>query len=242
MPVLLAMNDAVEEAYKRATIKGWAEEDRPREKLMLKGRSSLSNAELLAVLLGSGTPSLTAVDLAKLILESIEYDLNRLAKLTIQDLRKYPGVGEAKAISIVSAMELGRRRVSHESQAHTKITCSQDAYDAIATYMLDKRQEEFWILLLDRANHVLHKCQVSAGGVAGTIADPKIIFKLALDHLASSVILVHNHPSGNLSPSEADRRLTKRMVQAGEFLETPVLDHLIIGDADYFSFRDENLM
>jgi DNA repair protein RadC len=223
-------------------ILSWAEEDRPREKLLLKGRSALSDAELIGILIGSGTRSMSAVDLAKHILNKVNNDLNELAKLSVKDLQKFKGIGEAKAISIVSALEVGRRRKDKEPTKKEKITCSRDAYDCMRPHLLDLHHEEFWIILLNRANIITNKLQISAGGVSGTIADPKIIFKLALDHLASGIILVHNHPSGNLNPSQADNDLTKKLREAGKFLDVPVLDHIIFADNDYYSFADRGVL
>jgi DNA repair protein RadC len=223
-------------------IKTWAEEDRPREKLLLKGKAALSDAELIAILIGSGTPKLTAVDVAKLILAAVNNDLNELARLSVKDLMKHKGIGEAKAITIVSALELGRRRKETAAAAKTQITCSTDIYNYIKPQLLDLPHEEFWIILLNRANIVMKKESISAGGVAGTVADPKIIFKKALEQLASSVILVHNHPSGNIKPSAADIALTKKMKEAGAFLDLPILDHIIFTDNDYYSFADEGLL
>lgn len=230
------------EEKKRLGILSWAEEDRPREKLLLKGKSSLSEAELLGILIGSGTRSLSAVDVCKLILQETGNDLNQLAKLTVKDLQKFKGIGEAKAISIVAALELGRRRKETPPVKRPKITSSQDAYDAIKPELWDQPHEEFWLLMLNRANQVIRKERSSAGGVAGTVTDPKIIFKAALQHLASSLILVHNHPSGNLKPSEADLKLTKKLKEAGTLLDIPVLDHLIFTDHGYYSFADEGIL
>ncbi len=223
-------------------ILSWAEEDRPREKLMLKGRSALSDAELIAILIGSGTRELSAVDLSKLILHSVGNNLNELAKLSINDLMKFKGVGDAKAISIAAALELGRRRKDSEVLKKARITSSVDAYDIIRPYLMDLSHEQFWVLLLNRANEVIRPFQVSIGGVAGTVADPKIIFKSAIEYLASAIILVHNHPSGNLTPSQADKDLTKRVKEAGRLLDIPILDHLIFGDNGYFSFADEGIL
>ena len=224
------------------TIKSWAEEDRPREKLLLKGKSVLSHAELIGILLGSGTASMSAVDVAKQILNHHNNDLNQLAKQSVKDLMKFKGIGQAKAISIVSAMELGRRRKESDVAQKPKITCSRDVYELIKPELMDISHEEFWVILLNRSNTVIKKQLISSGGVAGTIADPKIIFKSALDILASSIILVHNHPSGNLKPSQADINLTRKMKEGGLFLEIPVLDHLIFTDNGYFSFADENMI
>ena len=225
----------------RLSIKQWAEEDRPREKLVLKGKAALSNAELLGILIGSGTKSLTAIDIAKQILVDNDNDLNKVARLGVQALKKYSGIGDAKAINIVSALELGRRRPEQQNNTY-KILSSADAYELMQAELKDLSHEEFWIILLNRANVVIKKHAISNGGVSGTVADPKIIFKVALDHLASSVILVHNHPSGNLKPSEADKRLTKQLASAGSLLDIAVLDHLIFTDSSYFSFADEQMM
>ena len=223
-------------------IQSWAKEDRPREKLLLKGKAALSDAELVGILIGSGTKSQNAVDLAKLILQKVNNDLNELAKLSVADLMKSKGIGEAKAISIVSALELGRRRKNSTPQKKDKITCSKDAYELMKPDMLDNNHEEFWILLLNKSNGVIKKVPVSSGGLSGTITDPKIIFKLALDNLASGMVLIHNHPSGNLKPSDADIRLTKNLKEAGKLLEIQVLDHLIFTDNGYYSFADEGRM
>lgn len=223
-------------------ILSWAEEDRPREKLLLKGKAALTDAELISILIGSGTRDLSAVDLSKIILQKASNNLNELAKISIKDLMKIKGIGEAKAISIAAALELGRRRKDSEVVRRARISSSRDAYEQIRPYLLDLPHEEFWLLLLTRANEVIRPVQVSQGGVSGTVADPKIIFKLALEHLASSIILVHNHPSGNLKPSEADKDLTRRLSSAGKLLEIPILDHLIFTDAGYLSFADEGLM
>jgi DNA repair protein RadC len=222
-------------------IPSWAEEDRPREKLMLKGKAALSDAELIAILIGSGTRELSAVDLSKMILQSVSNNINELAKLSLQDLQKFKGIGEAKAISIAAALELGRRRKESEVLKKHKISCSGDAYEVIRPYLMDLYHEQFWILLLNRANEVIRPLQISTGGVAGTVADPKMIFKAAIEQLASSIILVHNHPSGNLIPSQADKDLTKKLKESGKLLDIPVLDHLIFADSGYYSFADEGI-
>ena len=226
----------------KASIKQWAEEDRPREKLLLKGKSVLSDAELIAIIIGSGTPTISAVDLSKQILHSVDNNLNRLAKLSVNDLMKFKGIGEAKAINIVSALELGRRRKEAEPHKVQKISCSKDAYEIIRPFLQDLSHEEFWILLLDRANQLIKPVSISQGGVAGTVSDPKIIFKHALEALASGVILVHNHPSGNLNPSPADREITQKLVEGGKLLDIKVLDHLIISHRGYYSFADEGIL
>lgn len=223
-------------------ILSWAEADRPREKLLRHGRTTLSDAELIAILIGSGTPQQSAVDLSKEILKSVNHNLHELAKLSIKDLQKFRGIGEAKAISIVSALELGRRRKAGEPAQQDKITCSDDAYRVMQPYLLDQPLEQFWIILLNRANAVIRPHCISQGGMAGTVADPKVIFKVALEKPASSIILVHNHPSGNLTPSEADIRLTQKLREAGQVLDLPVLDHLIFTDHGFYSFADEGVL
>lgn len=223
-------------------IKRWALEDRPREKLLIKGNSALSDAELIAILLGTGTTTMSAVDLAKKILQGVDNNLNILARLSIKELMKVKGIGEAKAISIVAALELGRRRKESGADEKPKITSSKDAYDYIKADLLDIPHEEFWILLVNRANRIVKKQQISLGGVAGTVADPKIIFKIALEELASAIILVHNHPSGNLIASQADINLTNKLKEGGKLLEVQVLDHIIIAGKNYFSFADEGIL
>ncbi|WP_339868832.1 DNA repair protein RadC [uncultured Algoriphagus sp.] len=230
------------DSYSSIKISQLAEEDRPREKLLLKGRSALTDAELIAILIGSGTPSVSAVDLSKHILGNVNYDLRALAKLSIQDLKKFKGIGEAKAISIIAAMELARRRKDSEPVVKPKISSSQDIYDLMRPELLDEQVEYFYLILLNRGNQVTKKYLVSQGGTAGTVVDPKIVFKIALEHLAQSIILVHNHPSGNLSPSEQDKRLTQRLVKVGRELDLPVLDHVIFTDSGYFSFADDGIL
>ncbi|HTJ51537.1 MAG TPA: DNA repair protein RadC [Cyclobacteriaceae bacterium] len=223
-------------------IKSWAVEDRPREKLLLKGKSALSDAELIAILLGTGTTTISAVDLAKQILQTSNYNLHELARISVKDLMKIKGIGEAKAITIAAALELGRRRKESEPDEKPRITSSADVFDNIKAELMDIPHEEFWVLLLNRANRVTKKKQISLGGVAGTVADPKIIFKLALEELASGVILAHNHPSGNLTASQADIDLTKKLKEGGKLLDIQVLDHLIIAGKKYFSFADDGLL
>lgn len=223
-------------------ILSWAEEDRPREKLLLKGKSALSDAELIAILIGSGTKSMSAVDVGKLILSQAGNNLNELARFSVKDLQKIKGIGEAKAISIVSALELGRRRKESEFTEKAKVSCSNDIYQLMKPELMDLPKEEFWVLLLNRANRLIKKEQISSGGVSGTVADPKIIFKFALEQYASSIVLVHNHPSGNLKPSQNDITLTDKMKAAGKLLEIPVLDHVIFSDQGYLSFADEGML
>jgi len=232
----------MEELEKTLTIKSWAEEDRPREKLLSKGRHMLTDAELIAILIGSGSRNETAVELSKRILAQFGNNLNELAKQSVNNLIKFKGIGEAKAISIVAALELGRRRKETESTKKERITSSRDIFQYMHSQFIDLPHEEFHVLLLNRSNTVIRKEFVSKGGVSGTVVDPKIIFKIALEHLASSVILCHNHPSGNLRPSDQDISLTKKIKEAGTLLEIPILDHLIISDTGYFSFADEGMM
>ncbi|HEX6223398.1 MAG TPA: DNA repair protein RadC [Chryseolinea sp.] len=227
---------------KSLNIKSWSPEDRPREKLILKGKSALSDAELIAILLGSGTRAMSAVDLAKKVLQPTGNNLHELARLTVRDLVKIPGIGQVKALTIVAALELGRRRKDLESHEKPKVSGSREVYDLIKADLLDIAHEEFWILLLNRANRLIKKIQISQGGVAGTVADPKIIFKFALDELASGIILAHNHPSGNLTASQADLDLTRKLKEAGKLLDIQVLDHLIVAGQKYFSFADEGLI
>ncbi|WP_421976987.1 RadC family protein [Roseivirga seohaensis] len=227
---------------KGLNILKWAEEDRPREKLLLKGKAALSDAELIAILIGSGSRELSAVDLSKKILGHSNHDLNTLAKQSVTELQQFKGIGEAKAISIVSALELGRRRKSFESDKKLKITNSKDVYELMKPELMDQPVEQFWVVMLKRNNEVIQKRVISLGGVSGTVADPKVIFKRALEDLASGIILVHNHPSGNLKPSQADIRLTEKLKNAGNLLEIPVLDHIIFTDDGYFSFADESLI
>ncbi len=227
---------------KHLNILSWAEEDRPREKLLIKGKSALSDAELVGILISSGTREMSAVDLAKLILKDANNDLNVLAKLSVKDLMKFKGIGEAKAISIVSALELGRRRKETEPTKKIKISSSKTIYELMKPELLDQPNEFFWIVMLNRANHVIKKQNVSWGGVSGTVVDPKVIFKLALENLASAIILVHNHPSGNLKPSESDIQITQKLKASGKMLEVPVLDHIIFTDEDYYSFADEGIL
>lgn len=224
---------------KKLNIKSWAEEDRPREKLLIKGKNSLSDSELIAILIGSGNKKETAVELSKKILSSINNDLNMLGKLTTDDLMMFNGIGEAKAISIVAALELGRRRKGIEKVNKPIVKSSRTAYDEVSGVLNDLPHEEFWVIYLNRRNEILKKENISKGGVDGTVADMKIIFKHAINQLASAIILCHNHPSGNLKPSKQDIELTKKLSEIGKLMEIPVLDHLIIGDNNYYSFSDE---
>ncbi len=223
-------------------ISQWAEGDRPREKLLLKGRQSLSDAELIAILMGSGSRNESAVDLAKRILKASSDNLVELSKLGVKELMKFKGVGEAKAISIIAALELGKRRRGAEALERKKITSSRDVFEYFSGIFGDARWEAFYILLLNRANKVIRDIMISEGGISGTVADPKKIFKIGLEHNATSIILCHNHPSGSVKPSDADIKLTRKLRQAGEMLDMPILDHLILGDEKYYSFADEGTL
>ncbi len=226
----------------RLNIKSWAEEDRPREKFATKGKNALSDAELIAILIGSGNREETAVELAKRILASVNSNLNSLGKLDLNSLMEFKGVGEAKAISIAAALELGRRRKLSDSEKKVKIQSSKDAFEQVQGFLSDLNHEEFWVMLLDRANQVIGIKNISKGGVSGTVADARLIFKPAIESLASAIILCHNHPSGNMTASRADIQLTKKMVEAGKNLDISVLDHLIIGNNVYYSLADEGMM
>ncbi len=231
-----------EPALNPLKIKSWSPEDRPREKLLAKGTRVLTDAELMAILLGSGTNTISAVELAKRVLKTVDNSLHDLARLSVTDLMKVKGIGQVKAMAIIAALELGRRRKDTVVDQKPAITCPRDCFEILQPHLQDVPHEEFWIILLNRANRVIKKCQISQGGVAGTVADPKIIFKLAIAELASGLILAHNHPSGNLSASQADRELTKKIMAAGQLLEIQVLDHLILGGQKYFSFADEGIL
>ena len=226
----------------KITIKSWAEEDRPREKLLLHGRRTLTEAELIAILIGSGNREETAVELSKRILHSLNNDLDKLGRLSVSELSRFKGIGEAKAIAIIAALELGRRRKDSGTEEIVKITGSHDIYTLLRQYFQDLNHEEFWIILLNRANKVLSKHLISKGGQAGTVADPKIIFQTALENHAASIILAHNHPSGNLKPSQADISLTQKLVGAGNLLDISILDHLIFSNTAYYSFADEGMI
>lgn len=228
------------EALKLSSIKTWAAADRPREKMLLKGKNALSDAELLAILLGSGSREESAVQLAKRILQQANNNLNELGQTSLNDLQKHKGIGEAKAITIAAAMELGRRRQATTAIQRPSIQSSQDAFKILGALVMDLPHEEFWILILNRANKVLRTTQISSGGLAGTVVDTKKIYQRVLEcERANGIILCHNHPSGNLSPSKADLDVTKKIKAAGQVLDIQVFDHLIISGNRYLSFADE---
>lgn len=232
------------ETYKREklAITAWAEEDRPREKLLTKGKQALSDAELIAIILGSGSREESAVSLAQRILNSVENNLNDLGRSSLSELQKFKGIGEAKAISIAAALELGRRRQLSDIRERPKITCSADAFQAIAPILMDLPHEEFWILILNRSNIVIGREKISSGGVAGTVVDAKNVFLKAIQKERSTgIILCHNHPSGNLQPSQADISLTKKLKSGGQLIDISVHDHLIVSEKGYYSFADEGV-
>ncbi|MFM2206173.1 MAG: repair protein RadC [Bacteroidota bacterium] len=223
----------------KLTVKAWSEEDRPREKFIAKGRHSLSDAELIAILLGSGSREETAVELARRLLLECGNDLHTLGRLPLKKLTEFHGIGSAKAVTLMAAIELGRRRREATPETLKKITCSEDAAAILQPLLEDLNHEEFWVLFLNRANLMIAREQISKGGISGTVADPRIIFQTALQHKSTGIILCHNHPSGNLKPSEADLRLTKNLTAAGKVLEITVLDHIIISTSGYYSFADD---
>jgi DNA repair protein RadC len=224
----------------KLNIKDWAEEDRPREKMLLKGVAALSDAELLGILIGSGNKNETAVELAQRILHSVGNNLNSLGKLEIKNLiRNFNGIGEAKAITIAAALELGKRRKLSEMVLQPRITSSEDVYQILHPVLADMKHEEVWVLLLNKANKVLKKMQVSKGGVSGTVADIRMIMKEAIDSLATAIILSHNHPSGNPHPSGDDDNITRRLKEAGQLMDIQLLDHIIICDHAYYSYADK---
>ncbi|KIA85435.1 DNA repair protein RadC [Flavobacterium sp. AED] len=222
-------------------ITNWSEDDKPREKLMLKGKSVLSDAELIAILIGSGSRNESAVDLSKRILGSVNNNLNALGKLSISQLTNFKGIGEAKAISIIAALELGRRRRAEDAVELTKITSSKTIFEIMQPIIGELPHEEFWIVYLNNSNKVISKSQLSKGGITGTLVDVRLVFKTALEMGATGLILCHNHPSGTLIPSDADKQITRKLKLAGDSLEIKVLDHLIVTETSYFSFVDEGI-
>ena len=227
---------------KNVSIKQWNEDDRPREKLILKGKIALSNAELIAILISSGNRKESAVDLAKRILKSVNNNLNQLAKLNVENLCKFNGIGKAKAISIITALELGKRRRLEKALENPIIKSSTSVFNIMQPLIADLQHEEFWVLYLNNSNKIINKLQVSKGGITGTIVDTRLVFKKALEFLAVGIILCHNHPSGKLLPSELDKKLTQKIKDAGVVLDIKLLDHIIITEKDYFSFADESIL
>ncbi len=223
-------------------IKSLSEDDRPREKLLIKGKRSLSNAELLAILIGSGSQDLNAVELSQLILRELNNDINLLASLEVTDLLKFKGIGPAKAVTLVAAMELARRKASAPFAKKMAIKSSSDAHEAITPYISDLKVEEFWVAFLSRSNKIIQIENISKGGVHSTIVDKKVILKKLLNHLASGIILFHNHPSGSLKPSKQDIALTQGIKELCTLADSQLLDHIIVGQNGYYSFADEGLL
>ncbi len=223
-------------------VREWSPEDRPREKMILKGLPALSDAELLSLVLGTGSKTTSSVELGKRVMHAADNNLHELARMSVEDLVRVAGIGKMKAMTIVAALELGRRRRDINPASRPRLIKSSQAFEILRPAMQDLPHEEFWVILVNRANRMIKLKQVSQGGVAGTIADPKIIFKLAVEELASGLILAHNHPSGNLAASQADIELTRKLSAGARLLEMQVLDHLILAGQKYFSFADEGLM
>ncbi|MDR6513513.1 RadC family protein [Chryseobacterium camelliae] len=224
------------------TIKFLAEDDRPREKFLLKGRSSLSDSELLAIIMGSGSRNESAVELARKVLASVNNSWHQLSLLSAKELMKFKGIGEVKAISIATALEIGRRRAHQEIPDKAVIGNSDDAYHLLKTYLSDLRTEEFWAVFLNQSNKVIHISKLTHGGISQSIVDVRILFKTALEHFSTGIIIAHNHPSGSLKPSREDMSITAKIKEAGSFLNIQLLDHLIITENAYFSFSDEGLI
>jgi DNA repair protein RadC len=223
-------------------ITDWAVDDRPREKLIQKGTSSLSDAELLAILINSGTKDKSAVDIGRELLGIVNNNLNTLGRLSISDLKKLHGIGPARAVTIAAALELGRRRKLTEVPEVTQIKCSKDVADIFQPLLSDLAHEEFWILFLNRSNKVINRMKLSQGGISGTVTDVRIVMKKAIEYLASGIIVCHNHPSGNLNPSESDTKITQKIKEAGTLMDIQLLDHLIISDKEYYSFADNGVL
>ncbi len=231
------------ELNKLNSIKSWSADDRPREKMIAKGRQNLTDSELLAIILGSGSIGESAVELSKRILNDHQNNLSELGRISIKDfVKKYKGIGEAKAINIIAALELGRRRQETTPLERIAIRSSKDAFSVLNPLLADLPHEEFWILLCNRAGKVIHKHSIGRGGITSVVVDARLVIKYALEHLASSIILCHNHPSGNLKPSSEDIKLTQRVKDAAALFEIVISDHLIIGDNNYYSFADEGIL
>ena len=224
------------------SIKNWSQDDQPREKLRDKGKLTLSDAELVAILIGSGNRNESAVDLCKRILASVDNNLNALGKVSLKHLMEFNGIGEAKAITITASLELGRRRKFEDAVKQEKITSSRDVYDIMQPVLGELSHEEFWVIYLNNSNKVLQKQQLSKGGITGTLVDVRLVLKQALEVGATALILCHNHPSGTLKASEADKKITQKLKTAGLSLDIKVLDHIIVTEKAYFSFADETIL
>ncbi len=224
------------------SIKDWSEDDRPREKLLHKGRSALSDAELIAILIGSGNREESAVGLSKRILASSSHNLSELGKFSVKDLMRFKGIGEAKAVSIIAALEIGRRRNSSDTLSRKRISSSTSVFELLHPIIGDLPHEEFWVVYLNNSNKVLEKQQLSKGGITGTLVDVRLVLKTALELNAVGLILAHNHPSGTLRPSQSDKQLTQKLKKAAASLDVKVLDHIIVTEKAYFSFADDGLL
>jgi len=224
------------------SIKYWAEDDKPREKLMLKGKSVLSDAELLAILIGSGSKNETAVDLSKRILASVQNNLALLSKMSINQLADFKGIGPAKAITIIAAAELGRRRRAEETIDYLKVTSSRVVFELMQPIIGELPHEEFWVLYLNNSNKIIYKSQLSKGGITGTVVDIRLLLKTALEQNALGIVLTHNHPSGKLTPSDADIQITQKIKVAVKHLDMSIIDHIIVTENGYFSFADEGIL
>lgn len=224
------------------SIKSLAEDDRPREKFLLKGKSAVSDSELLAIIMGSGNREESAVELARRILNSVENNWHRLSQLSLQDLMKFKGVGEAKAISIATALEIGNRRSQQEVIERQQISSSKDAFDILQPHLSDLSTEEFWAIFLNHQNKILYKTCLFRGGIASSVADVRVVFKTALEHFSTQIIVAHNHPAGSLKPSKEDINITQKIKEAGKLLDIELLDHLILTQNNFFSFKDEGLL
>ena len=224
------------------SIKSLAEDDRPREKFLLKGKSSLSDSELLAIIMGSGNRRESAVELARKILNSVENNWNHLSKLSLKDLMKFNGIGEAKAISIAAALEIGHRRAAQEIPEKVKIESAEDAFKVLSPYLSDLQTEEFWAIFLNQNNQIIYKTCLTKGGISESVVDVRILFKIALEHFATGILVAHNHPSGNLKPSSSDIKVTQKIKEAGEILSITLFDHLIITPTRFLSFAEEGML
>lgn len=224
------------------SIKSLAEDDRPREKFLLKGKSAVSDSELLAIIMGSGNREESAVELARRILNSVENNWHRLAKLSVKDLMKFKGVGEAKAISIATALEIGNRKSQQEVLERQQISSSKDIFEILQPHLSDLSTEEFWVIFVNHQNKILYKTCLFRGGISGSVADVRIIFKTALEHFSTRIIVAHNHPAGSLKPSQQDINVTEKIKEAGKLLDIELLDHLIIVQNAFFSFKDSGIL
>lgn len=224
------------------SIKSLAEDDRPREKFLLKGKAAVSDSELLAIIMGSGNREESAVELARRILKSVENNWHRLSQLSIKDLMKFKGVGEAKAISIATALEIGNRKSQQEVLERQQISNSKDIFEILQPHLSDLPTEEFWAVFLNHQNKILYKTCLFRGGIASSVADVRVIFKTALEHFSTRIVIAHNHPAGSLKPSQQDIAITNKIKDAGKLLEIELLDHIIIAQNKFYSFKEEGIL